>query len=163
MIKIPLEGLLDGYESALSGLGYSVSTKLLFVRRADLIIRLHLRKGLEYLDSETLSRYAQGVDERYFNGELTRRHYESIRREIERFAAYAYTGEGRFAERNRKSSRNLKGLRRNFIPIRVGPFTNTSRGWRSGASRRERISFRSSFWTARRNFRPARFTTSGCI
>ena len=26
--EIPLEGLLDGYESALSGLGYSVSTKL---------------------------------------------------------------------------------------------------------------------------------------
>lgn len=92
-IKIPLEGLLDGYESALSGLGYSVTTKLLFIKRAELIIRLHLRNGMEYLDPETLSHYKYEIDERYFNGELTRRHYESIRREIERFTAYAFSGE----------------------------------------------------------------------
>lgn len=92
---IPLDGLLDSYESALSGMGYSVTTKLLFVRRAELIIRLHLQEGLEYLDPDTLERYAQKMEGRYFNGELTRRHYESIRREIERFAAYASSGDSR--------------------------------------------------------------------
>ena len=91
--KVPLDGLLDGYESALSELGYSITTKLLFVRRAELIIRLHLQEGLECLDPDTLERYAQKIDGRYFNGELTRRHYESIRREIKRFAAYAFSGE----------------------------------------------------------------------
>ena len=91
--KVPLDGLLDSYESALSELGYSITTKLLFVRRAELIIRLHLEEGLEHLNPDTLERYAQKIDGRYFNGELTRRHYESIRREIKRFAAYAFSGE----------------------------------------------------------------------
>ena len=50
---------------------------------------------MDYLDLETLTRYADGISERYFNGELTRRHYESIRREIERFIAYAFSGESR--------------------------------------------------------------------
>ena len=132
--EIPLEGLLDGYESALSGLGYSVSTKLLFVRRADLIIRLHLRNGLEYLDSETLSRYAQGVDERYFNGELTRRHYESIRREIERFAAYAYTGEGRslpspLRGAKQKVKPEFEGIAEEFLSGEFHPNTRCDMRW----------------------------------
>lgn len=36
--KIPIEGLLESYESTLTELGYSITTKLLFVKRAGLII-----------------------------------------------------------------------------------------------------------------------------
>ena len=36
--KIPIEGLLESYESALTEPGYSITTKLLFVKRAGLII-----------------------------------------------------------------------------------------------------------------------------
>lgn len=48
--KIPIEGLLESYESALTKLGYSITSKLLFVKRAGLIIQRHQDKGLVYFN-----------------------------------------------------------------------------------------------------------------
>ena len=90
--KIPIQGLLDGYETALTKMGYSLTTKLLFLRRADLIIRRHLDKGLEYLNSDIIVGYAQEIDERYFNGDMKRRYHERARREIDRFVGYSCSG-----------------------------------------------------------------------
>ena len=44
--KIPIEGLLESYESALTKLGYSITSKLLFVKRAGLIIQRHQGAGV---------------------------------------------------------------------------------------------------------------------
>ena len=88
--NVPIPGLLDGYESALTEMGYSMTTKLLFIRRADLIIRQHMNKGLEYLDRDTICAYTREIDGKYFNGGMQRRHYERTRREIDRFVAYAF-------------------------------------------------------------------------
>lgn len=90
--NVPIPGLLDGYESALTEMGYSMTTKLLFIRRADLIIRQHMNKGLEYLDRDTICAYTREIDGKYFNGGMQRRHYERTRREIDRFVAYAFSG-----------------------------------------------------------------------
>lgn len=92
--KIPLAGLLEGYEAALNGMGYSITTKLLFVRRAELIIRKHLTNGLDYLDQAIIDGYAKEIDDRYFNGTIERKHYERTKREIARFVYYAYSGSG---------------------------------------------------------------------
>lgn len=90
--ETPISGLLDGYEAALTEMGYSITTKLLFIRRADLIIRRHLNSGLEYLVSDIIIGYAQEIDERYFNGDMKRRYHERAKREVERFVNYAFSG-----------------------------------------------------------------------
>ncbi len=46
--KIPIEGLLESYETALMQTGYSITTKFLLVRRAEIITRRHLNAGLVY-------------------------------------------------------------------------------------------------------------------
>ena len=74
--KIPLAGLLEGYETALSGMGYSITTKLLFVRQAELMIRKHLTNGLDYLDQAIIDGYVKEIDNRYFNGTIERKYSE---------------------------------------------------------------------------------------
>ena len=64
--KIPIEGLLDGYEVALTGMGYSITTKLLLVRRAELIIRRHQNAGLAYFDQAIINCYTGEIDDKYF-------------------------------------------------------------------------------------------------
>lgn len=48
--KIPIERLLESYETALVQTGYSITTKLLLVKRAELMIWRHLNAGLVYFD-----------------------------------------------------------------------------------------------------------------
>ena len=91
--KIPLAGLIDGFDAALTKLGYSLTTKLLFLRRAELIVRKHQNNGVEYLDLTIVNGYVQEIDERYFNGEMARRYHERTKREIDRFVNFAYTGD----------------------------------------------------------------------
>ena len=66
--KIPLAGLLEGYETALTGMGYSITTKMLFVRRAELLVRKYLTEGPDYLDQEIINDYVKEIDDRYFHG-----------------------------------------------------------------------------------------------
>ena len=90
--KIPISGLLEGYEIALAEMGYSVTTKLLFIKRAEFIVRRHQNSDLQYLDSKIIAGYVQEIDERYFNGDRARRYHERAKREIDRFVSYACSG-----------------------------------------------------------------------
>lgn len=90
--KILIAGLLDGYETALTQMGYSITTKLLFVRRADLIIRQHQNVDLEYWDQAIINRYTSEIDDKYFQGNMQKKHYERAKREIDRFVSYVYSG-----------------------------------------------------------------------
>ena len=74
--KIPIEGLLEGYEAALVQTGYSITTKLLLVRRAELMVRRHLNAGLEYFDQAVINRYVSEIDDKYFKGNMQNKHYE---------------------------------------------------------------------------------------
>jgi len=47
---IHITELLVKYEDALAEIGYSYTTRLLFLKQADLIIRMHENKGLEYIN-----------------------------------------------------------------------------------------------------------------
>ena len=47
-ITTPIAGILEKYETALTGMGYSYTTKLLLLKRADQIIRRHEDHGLNY-------------------------------------------------------------------------------------------------------------------
>ena len=60
--KIPIEGLLDGYEAALTEMGYSITTKLLLVKRAVLMIRRYQNAGLVYFDQAIINRYTGEID-----------------------------------------------------------------------------------------------------
>lgn len=90
--KIPIEGLLDGYEAALTGMGYSITTKLLLVRRAELMIRRHQNAGLAYFDQAIINCYTGEIDDKYFKGNMQKKHYERAKREIDRFVSYIHTG-----------------------------------------------------------------------
>ena len=90
--RIPIHGLLERYEKTLTEMGYSVTTKLLFMRRADLIIRRHMDAGLDCISLELIAGYVKEIDDRYFNGSMQKRHHTRTRREIDRFGRYASLG-----------------------------------------------------------------------
>lgn len=90
--KILIEGLLENYETALAETGYSITTKLLLVKRAELMIRQHQNAGLVYLDQAIINRYISEIDDKYFNGNMQKKHYERTKREIDRFVSYVCTG-----------------------------------------------------------------------
>ena len=71
--KIPIEGLLEGYEAALTEIGYSITTKLLLVRRAELMIRRHQNAGLAYFDQAIINCYTGEIDDRYLMAICKRR------------------------------------------------------------------------------------------
>ena len=90
--QIPIGGLLEGYDAALGAMGYRATTRLLFIRRAETIIRRHENQGMEFLNPEIIADYAREIQERHFAGEMKRRYHERAMREIERFVSYACTG-----------------------------------------------------------------------
>lgn len=90
--NLPIERLLENYEAALSQTGYSITTKLLLVRRAELIVRQHLNAGLAYFDQTVVNRYIGEIDDRYFKGNMQKKYYERTKREIDRFISYVSSG-----------------------------------------------------------------------
>ena len=71
---IPIEGLLEGYEAALSQTGYSITTKLLLVRRAELMVRRHQNAGLTYFEQAIINCYTGEIDDKYFKGNMQKKH-----------------------------------------------------------------------------------------
>ncbi len=71
--KIPIEGLVESYEAALTRTGYSITTKLLLVKRAELMTRRHLNAGLVYFDQAIINHYTSEIDDKYFNLPLIER------------------------------------------------------------------------------------------
>ena len=61
---IPIEHLLESYETALAQTGYSITTKLLLVKRAEFMIRRHLNAGLPYFDQTIINRYMGEIDDK---------------------------------------------------------------------------------------------------
>lgn len=60
--NVPIEGLLENYETALTQTGYSITTKLLLVRRAELVIWRHQNAGLVYFDQTIINCYTGEID-----------------------------------------------------------------------------------------------------
>ncbi len=108
--KIPVERLLENYETALAQTGYSITTKLLLVKRAELIIRQHLNVGLAYFDQAIINRYMGEIDDKYFKGNMQKKHYERTKREIDRFVNYVCTG------RIDALASTLRGARQELTP-----------------------------------------------
>lgn len=108
--KIPIEGLLDGYEAALTEMGYSITTKLLLVRWAELMIRRHQNAGLAYFDQAIVNCYTGEIDDKYFKGNIQKTHYERSKREIDRFVSYVHTG------RSDALPSTLRGARQRLTP-----------------------------------------------
>ena len=108
--KVPIEGLLEGYETALARTGYSITTKLLLVKRADLMIRRHLNVGLVYFDQTVINHYMSEIDDKYFKGNMQKTHYERTKREIDRFVSFVCTG------RIDALSSTLRGARQELRP-----------------------------------------------
>lgn len=109
-VSTPIDGLLENYETALAQTGYSITTKLLLVKRADLMIRRHLNAGLAYFDQTIINRYMGEIDDKYFKGNMQKKHYERTKREIDRFVSYVCTG------RIDSLSSTLRGARQELTP-----------------------------------------------
>ena len=131
--KIPIIGLMAKYEAALTGMGYSYTTRLLFLKRADLIIQRHENQGLEYLDQAVITSYLQEIDERYFRGRMQKRHYTSTIREIQRFVDYAYSGRSRLPNPRQgcrqKLSTGFEKIAEGFISGDFHPNTRCDIRW----------------------------------
>lgn len=108
--KVSIEGSLESYEAALAQTGYSITTKLLLVRRAELIIRRHLNVGLVYFDQAVINHYMSEIDDKYFKGNMQKTHYERTRREIDRFVSFVCTG------RIDALASTLRGARQELTP-----------------------------------------------
>lgn len=91
-VMIPIEGVLDGYEAALTQMGYSITTRFLLVQRARKLIRRHLNSGVVYFDQAIVNRYVGEIDDKYFRGDMQKRHYDRAKREIDRFVSYVHSG-----------------------------------------------------------------------
>ena len=89
---IPIGNLLVGYEAALAEVGYSFSTRLDYLKYANLIIHRHQNKGLEYLEPEIFLNYIQEVDEKFLAGNLKKHSHWRVRQAIEKFVAYICSG-----------------------------------------------------------------------
>lgn len=89
---IPIDSLLSNYETALTEMGYSFSTKLAYLKYASLIIQRHQNNGLEYLAPEIFLNYIQEVDEKFLAGGLEKHYYGSVRRAVEKFVTYICSG-----------------------------------------------------------------------
>jgi len=90
--KIPIEGLMESYESALTQTGYSITTKFLLFRRAEIITRRHLNASLVYFNQAIINRCTNEIDDKYFKGNMQKKHYERTKHEIDRFVSYVCTG-----------------------------------------------------------------------
>lgn len=109
--RIPITELLAKYEDSLIEIGYSYTTRLLFLKQADFIIRRHEVKGLEYIAASVIEEYICEINHRYLEGKLQKRHYDRTMREIERFAAFADSGQKPVAPPS-----PLKGTRQKLSP-----------------------------------------------
>jgi site-specific recombinase XerD len=90
--KIPITGLLDGYEATLTEMGYGFATKLQYLKRAGMIVHKHENQGMAYIDAAIISDYSREIYEKYYNGGLTKYYYRSLTREIQRFVNYIEFG-----------------------------------------------------------------------
>ena len=90
---IPIGNLLVGYEAALAEMGYSFSTRLDYLKYANLIIHRHQDQGLEYFEPEIFLNYVQEVDEKFLAGDLKKHSHWRVRRAVEKFVAYICSGQ----------------------------------------------------------------------
>ena len=107
---IPVERLLESYETVLAQTGYSITIKLLLIKRAERMIRRHLNVGLVYFDQAVINHYMSEIDDKYFKGNMQKTHYERTKREIDRFVSFVCTG------RIDALSSTLRGARQELTP-----------------------------------------------
>ncbi len=110
-VGIHISELLAKYEDALAAIGYSYTTRLLFLKQADLIVRMHENKGLEYINPSIIAEYMREIDQRYLDGKIQKKHYSRTVREIRRFADFVGSGQDPVAPPS-----PLKGVRQKLSP-----------------------------------------------
>ena len=88
-----LSDLMLAYEAALTQCGLNFSTRLRLLLRANTIVNRHDHRNMEYLDSAVVADYVRELDDRFYNEAISKKRYEFLRREVERFLWFAETGE----------------------------------------------------------------------
>lgn len=103
------EILIERYHSALAEYGLKCGTRLEIINRANVIIHRHINQAKEQLDGEIISDYFTELSERYYSEEITKKRWQAMRRETERFINFVQTGEV-------KRAVSLKGSRYELLP-----------------------------------------------
>lgn len=91
--KESFDVLLEAYDTALKKYGLSYSARLNMVSRASIIIRRHESQGKSTLDGNIIADYFNEINERYCNGEIGKKYWQTMRREVERLLHFAKTRE----------------------------------------------------------------------
>ena len=108
-LKKTIDELMSDYATALSDYGLAYSSQLRLLQRAGAIAHWHIRKGSQYLNEDYISSYYQEFDKRFYNGEMSKTHNQTIHREIDRFLYFTRTG-------NLKMPYPLKGPKSTILP-----------------------------------------------
>ena len=74
------------------------------------MVRRHQNAGLTYFEQAIINCYTGEIDDKYFKGNMQKKHYERTRREIDRFVSYICTG------RIDALSSTLRGVRQKLTP-----------------------------------------------
>jgi len=93
MAQKTFDELLQSYESALTLKGIGYASRYQGVVHANQIFKLHENKGITQLDEEIIAEYIRGIEQRLFNGEMSKRRYQFRIRHINRFLRFCETGE----------------------------------------------------------------------
>ncbi len=88
--RTPIAGLLEKYESALSKYGVGYSTRLSMLQRAAVVVHRH--QNAEYLDPRIIAEYFRELETRFYEGKVSRVHYHTSRREVQRLLWFVETG-----------------------------------------------------------------------
>ena len=84
--------LMAGMESEFGKHSNSYTTQLYNLRCCQVIINLHETHGLEYLDRKLIAQYIEQLNERRDSGDLGRRYYDGLLRNVKLLLEYHDTG-----------------------------------------------------------------------
>jgi integrase len=131
--KVKLAELMTEYETALAKYGLGFAARLRLLHRAASIANKHERQGKEYLDGETVADYFRDIDERFYNGEITKDHSKMLYREAERLLWFAETAEIKLPNPQQGSRQTLTTeytlIAEKYLSLEMHPNTRNDARW----------------------------------
>jgi site-specific recombinase XerD len=104
-----IQNLFVKFETALTEYGFGYATRLRILHRAHTIVRRHEINGKDYFDGKIISDYYHEIDDRLYNGKMSKDHNQTLHREVGRFLQFAEHG-------TLKLPNLLKGCRQTITP-----------------------------------------------
>ncbi|MDR0302606.1 MAG: tyrosine-type recombinase/integrase [Treponema sp.] len=131
--RIRLPELMAEYETALTKCGFGYATRLRLLQRAAMIISIHERRGKEFFDGEIIVEYIRDINDRFYNGEITKKHSKVLHRETERLLWFAESGEIKMPNPQQGARQTLTSeferIAEGYLSLDMHPNTRNDARW----------------------------------